>query len=98
LDWPASEPVPAIEQVQPPKVFGDPSAPIEDIVAALSVIPNDASTNYDEYIGVGMATAAATGGSEEGRAAWDAWSQKRADKYDNADVRQRWPTFRPTRT
>jgi len=68
----------------------DPTAPIEDIVAALAVIPNDADTDFEAYVAIGMAVYAATGASDEGFAAWDGWSRRRVDKYREADTRERW--------
>jgi putative DNA primase/helicase len=96
--WPASASVPPVEDEPPRQSCGVATAPIGDIVAALSVIRNDPTTDYDEYVRVGMATKAASGGSQEGFISWDDWAQKRTDKYDAHDTRKRWPTFRPNRS
>ena len=69
----------------------EPEAPIEDIVAALEMIPNpdlpwdgEGGWNY-----VGMATWRASGGSEEGLTAFVDWSCK-SRKFDAAETEFRW--------
>lgn len=78
---------------------GNPTAPIGDIVAALAAIPNDESVGRVEWIAIGIEICAASGGSEEGYAAWEAWSSQRSDKFNKKGQRRRaWESFRPTRT
>jgi hypothetical protein len=61
------------------------------IAAALNVIPNN-DLGWDEWNRVGMATWAATGGSDAGFKAFDAWSKK-SSKYDAAITRERWHAY-----
>jgi hypothetical protein len=61
------------------------------VAAALAVIPND-DVDYDNWVRIGMATYAATGGSEEGLDAWDKWSAK-SGKYDGHATARRWDRF-----
>jgi hypothetical protein len=75
-------------------VAGDPEAPIEDIAAALELIPNndlpwdgDGGWNY-----LAMAVWRASGGSEDGFAAFDRWSAK-SGKYDADATAARWEHF-----
>ena len=76
---------------------GKPTAAIGDIVAALAAIPNDGGRV--EWIEVGIEVCASSGGSEEGYAAWEAWSSQRPDKFNKKGQRRRaWESFRPTRT
>ena len=49
---------------------GEPEAPIEDIVAALEMIPND-DLDWNEWVRIGLAVYRASGGSEAGYAAWE---------------------------
>lgn len=58
------------------------------IASALAVIPND-DVGWDEWNKVGMATWAASGGSEAGFHAFDNWSRKSA-KYNPTVTRERW--------
>jgi hypothetical protein len=67
---------------------GPPQAPIEDITAALELIPND-DLEWEEWNRLGMAIWRASGGSPEGFKAFDGWSQ-RSDKYDADETRFRW--------
>jgi hypothetical protein len=60
----------------------------EDIAKALAVLPN-ADLGWEEWNRHAMATWGATGGSEEGFAAFDAWSQK-SGKYNAETTRDRW--------
>jgi len=71
-----------------------------DVAAALAIIPNDGPANWEAWNAVAMAVWAATGGSEAGRVALDAWSA-RNPAYDAEETRQRWEhytTSPPTRT
>jgi hypothetical protein len=101
MPWLSAAPVAAAPPEPERMPPGDPTAPIEDVVAALAVIPNDADTDFEVYIKVGMEVAAASGGSEEGFAAWDEWARRRSDKYQKHDVRKRWDYWQqkpPSRT
>jgi putative DNA primase/helicase len=61
---------------------------IEDVVSALEVIPP--TEDRALWIKVGEATFASTGGSDEGFAAWDAWSRK-AKNYGGTE--KAWESF-----
>jgi putative DNA primase/helicase len=58
------------------------------IAAALRVIPND-DLDWENWNRIGMAIWAATGGSGEGFAIFNTWSQK-STKYDAAATLTRW--------
>jgi hypothetical protein len=66
---------------------GEPQAEIERIAFALAVIPND--EDWDGWNNIGMATWRATGGSEAGLTAFDAWSKK-SPKYHPHATAERW--------
>jgi hypothetical protein len=71
------------------------TGPIEMIEAALAVIPNDdapweTKDGKVSWNGVGMATYAASGGSDEGEALFDKWSQKSKAKYNQDNTAQKW--------
>jgi RecA-family ATPase len=73
---------------------GDPEAPIEDIRAALSIIPNpvpwwEPGPSWVEWNNVGMAVWRAAGGSTEGFDAFDKWSRQ-SPKYDGDETEFRW--------
>jgi putative DNA primase/helicase len=75
-------------------VAGEPEAPIEDIAAALEAIPNN-DLSWDGEGGwnyIAMAVWRASGGSEDGFAAFDQWSAKSA-KYDADETAARWEHF-----
>ena len=55
-------------------------------------IPNDDDESWDRWINVGLCTYRATGGSEDGRAAWSAWSAKSA-KFVPGACDERWAHF-----
>ena len=61
---------------------------IEDVIAALGVIPND-DLGWDDWSKIGMAIWGATGGSEDGYEAFREWSAK-SGKHDDAACRERW--------
>lgn len=63
------------------------------VVAALSAIPNDGPTDWEHWNRIGMATWAATGGGEAGRAAFHAWSETNA-AYDAQETDRRWDHYR----
>lgn len=74
------------------------AAPIGDVVAALQAIGNP-DLPYEEWVRLGLATYAATGGSAFGRLAWVDWSRKSA-KHDDDECTRVWRSFgkaRPTR-
>jgi hypothetical protein len=72
---------------------GSKVGPIEDVVSALEVIPNDGVT-WDDWSRTGMAAWAATQGSWEGLEAWMGWSAKCEDKHDDAACLERWEHWR----
>jgi hypothetical protein len=61
------------------------------VAAMLAVIPND-DVHWDEWNRMAMATWAATNGSADGLAAFDAWSKKSA-KYNARATAQKWATL-----
>lgn len=63
------------------------------IATALNAIPNNGPADWEEWNRVGMATWRATGGSEIGWQAFDAWSQ-RHPAYDPTETRTRWDHYR----
>ena len=69
----------------------EPEAEPAYVAAAMAVIPND-DVDWENWNRVAMACWRATGGSEEGFAAFDAWSQK-SGKYNAKTTRQRWEGF-----
>ena len=78
----------------------DGTADIQDVVAALDVIPNDDPADWDHWNNVGMAVWRTTGGSDEGFDAWLKWSAKHPE-YDDAACGKRWkhyPNSPPDRT
>lgn len=79
-------------------VAADKTAPLEDVVSALEVIPNgggwDFGEHWNDWTVVGMAAWNATEGSEEGLEAWKSWSAKCEDKHDPAACDERWKHWR----
>jgi hypothetical protein len=72
----------------------EPQASIEDIRAALAIIPNPVpswgpNASWIEWNTFGMAIWRAAGGSEEGRAEFDKWSRQ-SPKYDSDETEFRW--------
>jgi hypothetical protein len=72
----------------PPRPNPDAAGAPEDVAAALAQIPN-ADLPWEEWSRIGMAAWRASGGSEAGLAAWQAWSAKAA-KHDDAACQERW--------
>ncbi len=68
--------------------ISEPEANFFDIASAVAVIPND-DVGWDEWNKVGMATWAASRGSEPGFHVFDRWSRKSA-KYNPTVTRERW--------
>jgi hypothetical protein len=64
------------------------------VAAALAVIPNPLELSRDDWLNIGMATHAATGGSEDGFRLWDHWSE-RWPNYNEEDTRTAWNSFKP---
>jgi hypothetical protein len=62
--------------------------PLCDIAAALDAIPNP-DLDWESWNKFGMAIYAASGGSEDGFALFDTWSQK-SGKYDADTTREKW--------
>jgi hypothetical protein len=71
------------------RTTGDnPEAPLTLVAAALAVVPND-DLGWSDWNRIGMATWRATKGSDDGLAAFLAWSGK-SKKHDEAAARERW--------
>jgi hypothetical protein len=70
----------------------EPQADPLRLAAALNAIPNCGPANWEEWNRVGMAMWRATGGSEAGWIALDAWS-RRNPSYDATATRQRWEHY-----
>jgi hypothetical protein len=64
-----------------------------DIAAALAVIPNNGPPDWDHWNRIGMATWGASGGSEDGLAAFCAWSAKNAS-HNQQECLKRWNHYR----
>lgn len=75
-----------------------PEPRVRDIGRLLSLIPNDISTTYDDWIGRAHQVKALALDEEDAFEAFDAWSRQRSDKYDEAETRRRWDTVRVERT
>jgi putative DNA primase/helicase len=69
-------------------LLGDPA----EVAAALDAIPND-DLDWESWNRIGMATWCATGGSEDGFAAFDRWSQKSKKHNKNEKTRDRWDGY-----
>lgn len=67
----------------------DRTADLEDVIAALAAIPNDAAPDWDFWKRIAMATWAATGGSQEGYDAFATWSRLSPAHDENA-ARRCW--------
>jgi hypothetical protein len=63
----------------------------DDLVCAMSVIPND-ETDWLRWNRIGMALWRATGGSSAGSSMFDAWSKKCPD-YDEDTTAARWEVY-----
>lgn len=66
-------------------------APIQDLEAAMSVIPIEPET-YERWLKIGMALYHATGGSDEGFGLWCKWSMK-GEKYEDHVMEPKWRSF-----
>jgi putative DNA primase/helicase len=73
------------------RASAEPQADPRDIAAALDMIPNT-DVSWDEWNRVGMAVWRASGGTEEGFAAFTKWSDKSA-KSDPQRTRARWDHY-----
>jgi hypothetical protein len=84
---------PVRKVTEAPTVIGEPFvATIDEVKAALADITYDAVTfGQAQWEQVGAAVWAATGGSEDGLAAFDGWSQPWAH-YERGASRKRWDT------
>lgn len=71
-----------------------PEAPIEDVRAALKVIPND-DVEREKWLAVCMAIVASTNGSGAGEDAWLEWSAQ-SDKDDPKVSQRTWEGFKRT--
>jgi len=75
----------------PGKTREEAHAPLPDVLAALSVIPNH-DVEYDDWVRVGLATYAATGGAGEGLEAFQRWSCK-SQKHEDHECLRVWRSF-----
>jgi len=73
-------------------VSGEPQADPLRIAAALSDIPNDGPADWEGWNKVGMAVWRATGGSQAGWEAFNAWSARNST-YDPQETRERWDHY-----
>jgi putative DNA primase/helicase len=69
----------------------EPPASREDLEALADAILND-NAPWDEWNSVGLGFHAASGGAEDGFAAWDRWSRK-SSKHDSDTTEKRWKHF-----
>ena len=70
----------------------DPQSDVARLVRALAVILNGPKTHWDFFNTIGMAMWRATGGSDAGFAAFDAWASK-SSKYDAGTTSDRWEHY-----
>ncbi len=99
-DSPAAEPKPNGKAASHGDAGDNGTADIQDVVAALAVIPNDGPADWDHWNSVGMAVWRASGGSNEGYDAWLEWSAKHP-AHDEEACAKRWqhyPSSPPDRT
>jgi predicted P-loop ATPase len=88
--WPDDLRVPERHNLER-KTVGKPEAELALVAAALEVIPNE-DLGWGEWNRIGMATWAATNGSDEGLAAFQAWSSK-SKKHNSNTTAERWEHF-----
>ena len=74
---------------------GSAHAPLPDFASAVAAIPN-ADESWDDWVRVGLAIFAASGGLKEGFDAFDTWS-RRSTKYDAEFTISAWRGFKPKR-
>ena len=67
-----------------PRVSGTPTADMEHVSAALAHMKN-ADLHWDDWVRIGMAAYAASGGSQDGLDAWCEWSAK-SNKHEDQGV------------
>jgi predicted P-loop ATPase len=78
------------EDAGTPRSNDDPQAPVTDLLSAIQAIPNaNADVGYGDWVRLGYAVWAATGGSGAGFTMWDEWSQK-SSKYDAKETQAVW--------
>lgn len=70
----------------------DPVALAVDVASALKIIPNNDRVSWDAWNRIGLATWAATEGSEEGREVFHEWSSK-SGAYNPEVTDARWDHF-----
>jgi hypothetical protein len=75
------------------KPNSDSNASIDELEAALAVVPNDEKTKWGGWNRIGMALWRSTGGSDEGFELFDRWSAKDAEQYNEEDTRKRWQAY-----
>jgi putative DNA primase/helicase len=78
------------------RTVGEPEAPIEDIRAALAIIPNPSwgpEGTWNEWVRIGLCVYRSSGGSEEGYAAWEDWSRSSPKFNVGEKTRDRWEHF-----
>ncbi|MFL5268837.1 MAG: bifunctional DNA primase/polymerase [Stellaceae bacterium] len=74
-----------------PKPRQDLTANEVDLVDMVAAIPN-ANESWDDWVAVGLAIFASSGGSSEGAIAFDGWSAK-SSKYDPHYTSEKWHEF-----
>jgi hypothetical protein len=74
-----------------------PPPELEEIAFALDTIANGDvySDDYDDWLRVGMAVHAGSGGSIEGCDLWDKFSQRFPAKYNEGACTKKWESFKP---
>ncbi|MEN9316061.1 MAG: Burkholderia virus BcepC6B [Pseudomonadota bacterium] len=98
LDWPVSDDVPVLTRpVRSAASGAEPPDPISKVTSALAAIPNDGllgDLDYEAWHRIVCAVHEATGGSEEGLQAAQAWSAQNS-RHDAKFLRERvWPYIR----
>ena len=89
-EWPVSQPVPVLQKPERPAPAATESANIEELRELLAAIPNEGekSLSYDDWFRVVCAVHHETGGSEEGLALIEEFSE-RSEKVDLDFLRDR---------
>lgn len=96
IEWKESPPIPTLEREEPrDKKSRKPlqNGELHSLKSALDILTS--STDYDQWVKIGMCLHAETYGSEEGFEVWDSWSANAPDIYPGEEeLRKKWASFR----
>ena len=95
VEWTPNNDVPVTERpkLERPKKTTETSDLSPEIKRMLEAIPN-AEANYDLWIKIGMILHTETGGSEDGLALWEEWSERCPDYSGFQELQYKWNSFR----